>query len=44
MAAELQNAYTALEDKVKERTRRLQLANERLNAWSRSCKTQQKDT
>ncbi|HHN81427.1 MAG TPA: hybrid sensor histidine kinase/response regulator [Methanomicrobia archaeon] len=32
MASELQNSYAALEDKVKERTRRLQLSNERLKA------------
>lgn len=32
MGKELQCSYTILEDKVKERTRRLQLANERLNA------------
>ncbi|RZN48126.1 hybrid sensor histidine kinase/response regulator [archaeon] len=32
MASELQNSYAALEDKVRERTRRLQLSNERLKA------------
>ncbi|MHC1598403.1 MAG: sensor histidine kinase [Candidatus Methanofastidiosia archaeon] len=32
MGKELQSSYTVLEDKVKERTRRLQLANERLNS------------
>ncbi|MDD4281451.1 MAG: ATP-binding protein [Candidatus Methanofastidiosa archaeon] len=44
MAAELQNAYTALEDKVKERTRRLQLANERLNALVKELQNANKKT
>jgi signal transduction histidine kinase len=44
MASELQNSYTALEDKVKERTRRLQLANERLNALVKELQSANKKT